>query len=145
MTSILLQFGHKSQKIHVLKRSKAMLYNGYALLNTDSIFEFNHNRYLIKNTEYFDSGENISYATIWTAMGYENWTNENMSRFKDFLNTHEFSNHIEVAYIDARHIKVNLDTGLIKSDNKAQKVIYYTLVRDQNPYGIKYIHILTYR
>lgn len=144
--SLLVNSNPDNKKVHVVELSTAMFYpRGLVVLNTDSIFYFNKDKYVVKAHGFYNENEEINHCIIWTEMGYEDWPNKDMAKFKDFLYTYGFTNNIEAGYIDDHLIKVNSDTGLIKEDNKAQKVIYYILKKDQNPYGIRYLHKLIYQ
>jgi hypothetical protein len=102
-------------------------------VSTDSIFEFNSKKYIIKTREFFDENVEISHAALWSKMGYEDWTKKSMSKITDFLNDYDFSRFIIASLIDNKHIKINSDTGWIQGIDKTRKIIYYNINSDKNP------------
>jgi hypothetical protein len=134
------------KKIQVIERTEAILVNkGYVVLSSDSVFEFNNKKYLIKAREFFNENKEISHAVIWSEMGYEDWPKENMLKTKHFLDDYGFSRSIEASFVDNKHIKINSTIGLIKGIDKRRRIIYYSLRSDKNVHSIIYLHRLIYK
>lgn len=144
--SFIVNCNPSNKKVRVVERANAMqLYRGFAVVSTDSIFEFSGKTYVIKTREFFDENGEISDAKLWSEMGYENWPKKNMLEIKHFLDDYDFSHFINLSLIDNQHIKINSDTGLIQGIDKSRKMIYYSLNSDKNPNKLIYLHRIIYK
>lgn len=135
-----------NKKVQVIERINAMrLYKGFAVVSTDSIFEFNGKKYIIKTREFFDGNGEISDAKLWSEMGYEDWPKKNMLEIKHFLDDYGFSRFINVSLIDNQHIKINSYIGLIKRIDEKRKIIYYNISSDKKPNSLFDLHMIIYK
>lgn len=146
VVSFIVNCNLSNKKVRVVERTNAMqLYRGFAVVSTDSIFEFNGKKYVIKTREFFDEKGEISDVKLWSEMGYENWPKKNMLEIKHFLDDYDLSRFINVSLIDNQHIKINSNTGLIRGIDEKRRIIYYNIDRDKNPNKIVYLHRIIYK
>ncbi len=144
--SFMANYNLSNKKIQVVERTEAMLINkGYVVLNSDSVFEFQNKKYLIKTREFFDENGELNHAMLWSEMGYEDWPKKNMAKIKHFLDDYGFSHFINAWLIDNQHIKINSNTGLIRGIDEKRRIIYYNIDRDKNPNKIVYLHRIIYK
>ncbi|NQX42974.1 hypothetical protein HQN84_29255 [Pedobacter steynii] len=132
----------KAQKeVSIVAKFKALkTFVPYPFLPNDSVIRFQKRKYLVKTKAYLENGEFIG-VDIWNALGYVEYTKNELSRFSELFYT---NNEIDLAktakIIDDKDFNIDSKTYRIRFFNKKRKEIYFFAGIDP-----EYLHIIRYK